>query len=159
MRLSACCSRGDIESHCPIELVQAKLLGPWDAVVLLPHLGTPDAARGKEPVQQGQIHRPFQIKPVFAPVGQAPHDCGQPRLLPQPPENQVRSDLGDRHRLGLSGGVRVEHLDFAGEAQPAAQQAAYLTAFPQHIQTSQRGDDSWRTVLPRRTLRAICRKR
>ena len=106
--------------HGPVEMLEVQLLCPGNAIVLLPRFGGPIAARGKKPVEHRQIKRPFQVKAVTPLGGQPANDLCDAHLLPQPPEDQLRPDLHDGHRLGLSGGMSVEHLDLAAIAQPAS---------------------------------------
>jgi hypothetical protein len=101
-------------------MLEGQLLGSRDGIVFLPCFGGPVAARGKEPVEYGQINRPFQVKAVTPLAGQLANELCDTQVLPQPPEDQLRPDLDYRHRLGLSGGMSVEHLDLAAIAKPAS---------------------------------------
>jgi hypothetical protein len=71
-------------------------------------------------VEHRQINRPFQVKAVTPLAGQLANELSDAHVLPQPPEDQLGPDLDYRHRLGLSGGMSVEHLDLAAIAKPAS---------------------------------------
>ena len=60
-------------------------------------------------MQHRQVNGPLDLKPVM-PVLQGLVDCwANAQLLPQPAKDQVRPHPAHRHRLGLAGGVRVNH--------------------------------------------------
>ena len=101
-------------------MLEGQLLCSRDGIVFLPRFGGPVAARDKEPVEHRQINRPFQVKAVTPPCSQPANDLYDAHVLPQPSEDQLRPDLHYRHRLGLSGGMSVEHLDLAAIAKPAS---------------------------------------
>jgi hypothetical protein len=137
-------SRPDLPAqpaHGPVELVQREFLRPRDAITFLPRFRRTVAARGKEPVQHREVNRPLQIEGMPAFASQIPHDFLKPHAFPQPPEHQVRPDLGDGHRLRLSGSMRVHDFDLFAVAQPAPHQAFKLPARLEDVEPAQRGDD------------------
>jgi hypothetical protein len=115
------------------------------------------AAAGKQAVENGPIS-PFQIEAIFVSARQLCCDLGQSHRLPVPPAHQNHANFADEDRLGLTCRMGIQNFDFPRKAQATAQQAVELPAFLQEVEPADSvAMTSWRTVLPRRTLRAIGR--
>jgi len=92
-------------------------------------------------VQHREINRPLQIECVSALARQIANDFLKPHAFPQPPEHQIRPDLGDEHRLRLPGSMRVHHFDLFAVAQPSPHQAFKLAARLKDIEPPERSND------------------
>ena len=71
-------------------------------------------------MQNCQINRPLDIKPVMPILQGFPNGAANAQLLPQPAKDQVRPHPCHRHRFGLAGRVSVNDRQFLAEAQPGA---------------------------------------
>ena len=98
-------------------------------------------ATGEKSVQHRQIDGPLQIEAFFT-LGRKPaHDLLQAKVLPEPPEDQVWSNLDDGNRLDVSRGVGIQDFHLADKTQPAAQQTVELTAVLKDVEPTKGGDD------------------
>ena len=117
--------------------MQRQLLGPANGVILFPLLRRPIAARRKQPMQHRHKHRPLEreLKPPRR--RQLPHHRADARLLPQPLEDQRRTDGLGARRQTLAVGVRSEYRILLREAPERGQQPIQFAAGPQLVESPQ----------------------
>ena len=92
-------------------------------------------------MEHRQVDGPFDVKfeaPAFEQHAQRLRDAA---LLPQAPEDQVRSDAAHGHRLGFASGVGVQHGQALALAHARAHQPIQLAALLQQVQPAQGGND------------------
>ena len=101
-------------------------------------------------MQHRQEEQAFQRQFVTPPGEQSLDDLGNSQFLPQPPEDQCRSDATTSNGGDLPIPMSREHQDGFRESGSRLQQAIELPTFLQLIQAPQRGQDALfaASVLP-----------
>ena len=114
--------------------MQPEPFGARQQVIFAPTLRRAVTAAGEQPVQYRQVDGPFEVKLEAAPLEQGAQRLRDAALLPQTAEDQVRSDAAHGHRLGLAGGVGVQHRQVLAVVHPRAHQPIPLAALLQQVQ-------------------------
>ena len=94
--------------HGPVEMLEGQVLGSWNSITLSPALGGPVAARSEKSVQHGEVNGPLHLKLITPVAEQFADDLFEAEFNPQATKNQVRANLSDGYRLGLSGRMGIE---------------------------------------------------
>jgi hypothetical protein len=89
-------------------MLEFQLLGSCNSIRLSPALGGPVTARGEESVQHGEVNDALHPELITPLTEYFADDLLQAELNPKAAENQVRANLGDGHRFGLSRRMGIE---------------------------------------------------
>ena len=126
--------------HRPIEVMQVEALDAVDPVILPPAVRRAIGATAKQPMQNGEEHRPFQRKIIFARAGEAFDDVAAAGLLPQAFKDKRGPDAPRRTRCDTAGGEGVDDDRLLGEARAGTQQPLQLAALAQVLDAAEGGD-------------------
>ena len=133
--------------HGTIDLVQLDFFRTGNLVFLLPDLqARPITAWVEQPMKHRQEQDPFhgQIKP--SPSQQPLDDLGKLQFVPQPAEDESRSDPAVRNRRRAALPMRGEHQGCFGELRSRLEQAFELAVLLEFVQPSHGGDDALLTA-------------
>jgi hypothetical protein len=145
------------ERHGSVEMMQVERFGSRNQIVLSPAFGGPITAAGKKPVQHGQINGPLYVKLVAKSLEQGLNYFLDRAFLPEPPENQVRSDPQNRDRFSLPSSMRVNYgelLTMTRVPNASAPRAVLALSSSNRLRVA---NTCWRTFSPSRTLWTIWR--
>src|SRR5262245_37654258 len=128
-------------AHGPVQVVQMQALAALDLVVRLPFVGGPVAARGEQAMEHREEDGPLDIELEAAAVEQPLDDLSAAGLLPEPLEDQGRSDAAGGDGRELSFGVGRDQEDGPGEAGARGQEGIELAGLLEVVEPPEGGDD------------------
>src|SRR5207245_7458714 len=97
---------------------------------------SPITARGKQAMQHGQIHGPLDVELESARLQGSFDNRPQLQDFPQAAKDQIRTDPLHPHRLGLTGGMRIDDRELFAEAQTGAHQRFQLPCGLENVEPS-----------------------
>ena len=128
--------------HGAVEVVQSQSLRPGDVVVGQPLLAGAVGAGDHDPVQHGGEDRPLDRDLEAAPAEQVLDYRPAPGLLPQPPEQQRRTDAPAREPVGIAGLKLRQHHGAFGVAGHRGGQALEPAGRDHHLLAAEVLDDA-----------------
>src|SRR3954447_22611916 len=121
--------------HGPVEVVELEVVATLDLVVLPPLVGGPVTARGEEAMQDGEEDGPLDVELEAASGQELLDDVAAAGLLPEPLEDQGRSDASGGDGGELPFGVGREEEDGLGEAGARDQQGVELSGLLELVES------------------------
>ena len=129
-------------AHRPVEVMELEVVAPLDLVVLPPLVGGAVAAGGEEPVQDGEEDGPLERELEPPSLEELPEDRPTAGGLPEPLEDQGRTDVADGDGGEAAVGVLGDQQDRLGQPGAGGEQGVELAALLELVEPPECSDDA-----------------
>ena len=127
--------------HGPVEMVKLQSLTSFDLIILLPLVGGAVTSRVEETMKDREEDRPLDGELIVAALEELTDHMLTAGLLPEPLEDQSRTDAAAGVGREFSLGMVCQDQDRLGQAGTGDEQSLELSTSLQFIKPSQGGDD------------------
>jgi len=126
--------------HPTVQVVQLKILAPWDPNIPLPTIRCPVRARLKQAMEHRQVHSSFHRE--LEPPSHQQLTEHFSYLLPQPAEGQVGPNSPDLPRFKIAAAIPVHHTYLLGMPPQGTDKGIGRSTGGQLVQAAQRAHNS-----------------